>query len=304
MTGAANRGGLLRHGAAGRRPAAHRGGAKGDGLGAWLGASDHGGIPGWDRAGRGCCQCAGATGALPSLLGGGTSRDSRPSRGWVKLARSGRFVMAPISIGRAVAQDAPQISALIAGVARYFTVHPQGLGAEAFLVGMSADAIAGYIQDPGFVYLVARTDDGSLAGAAALRPTITCSICLWRRPGSAWGVATQLWQAVLEQAGALGRADRGFTVNASLYAVPFTSASGLPPQASVSSRVALPLCPWPCRRRAPAPHREDAGVAEQVVARNFAPAKKPPRGCRPWHGPAGPFRHEARQSAAHHGLRN
>ncbi len=129
--------------------------------------------------------------------------------------------MAPISIGRAVAQDAPQISALIAGVARYFTVHPQGLGAEAFLVGMSADAIAGYIQDPGFVYLVARTDDGSLAGAAALRHD-NHLFHLFVAP--AWqrlGVATQLWQAVLEQAGALGRADRGFTVNASLYAVPF-----------------------------------------------------------------------------------
>ncbi len=129
--------------------------------------------------------------------------------------------MAPISICRAVVQDAPQISALIAGVARYFTVHPQGVGAEAFLVGMSADAIASYIQDPGFVYLVARAEDGSLAGAAALRHD-NHLFHLFVAP--AWqrlGVATQLWRAVRDLADEQGRASRGFTVNASLYAVPF-----------------------------------------------------------------------------------
>ncbi|MGE5450276.1 MAG: cysteine-rich CWC family protein [Acidobacteriota bacterium] len=129
--------------------------------------------------------------------------------------------MKTVSIRPATVQDSAQISALISGVARYFTLHPQGVGAEAFLVSMSADAIAGYIQDPGFHYLVAWAPDGSMAGAAALRSD-NHLFHLFVSP--AWqrqGVATQLWQAVWDYAREQGRAGKAFSVNATPYAVPF-----------------------------------------------------------------------------------
>lgn len=134
--------------------------------------------------------------------------------------------MKTVSIRPAAVQDAAQISALISGVARYFTLHPQGLGAEAFLVSMSADAITSYIQDDGFHYLVAWAEDGSMAGAAALRSD-NHLFHLFVAP--AWqrqGVATQLWQAVLDYARERGRDQRAFTVNATPYAVPFYQRMG------------------------------------------------------------------------------
>lgn len=134
--------------------------------------------------------------------------------------------MKTVSIRPATVQDSAQISALISGVARYFTLHPQGLGAEAFLVSMSADAIASYIQDPGFHYLVAWADDGSMAGAAALRSD-NHLFHLFVAP--AWqrqGVASQLWQAVWEYARTQGREQKAFTVNATPYAVPFYERMG------------------------------------------------------------------------------
>lgn len=129
--------------------------------------------------------------------------------------------MKTVSIRPALVQDAAQISALISGVARYFTLHPQGVGAEAFLVSMSADAIAGYIQDEGFRYLVAWAADGSMAGAAALRSD-NHLFHLFVAP--AWqrqGVATRLWQAVMQAAQEQGRGERAFTVNATPYAQAF-----------------------------------------------------------------------------------
>lgn len=134
--------------------------------------------------------------------------------------------MKTVSIRLATVQDSAQISALISGVARYFTLHPQGLGAEAFLVSMSADAIASYIHDPGFHYLVAWAEDGSMAGAAALRSD-NHLFHLFVAP--AWqrqGVASQLWQAVWEYARTQGREQKAFTVNATPYAVPFYERMG------------------------------------------------------------------------------
>lgn len=130
-----------------------------------------------------------------------------------------------IHIEPAQVRDAAHISALIAGVARYFTVHPQGQGAESFLVSMSADAIASYIRDEAFTYMVARDEFGDMAGAAALRSD-NHLFHLFVAP--AWqrqGVATLLWQDLAERAQHHGRR-RPFTVNATPYAVPFYQRMG------------------------------------------------------------------------------
>lgn len=130
-----------------------------------------------------------------------------------------------IHIEPAQVRDAAHISALIAGVARYFTLHPQGQGAESFLVSMSADAIASYIRDGAFTYMVARDECGDMAGAAALRSD-NHLFHLFVAP--AWqrqGVATLLWQDLAERAQLEGRR-RPFTVNATPYAVPFYERMG------------------------------------------------------------------------------
>ena len=134
--------------------------------------------------------------------------------------------MKSLSIQPATVHDAPQITELISGVARYFTLHPQGLGAEAFLVSMTADASASYIRDDGFHYLVARDPDGGLAGAAALRHD-NHLFHLFVSP--AWQrqrVATQLWREVMQYAKQQGRGGRPFSVNATPYAVPFYERMG------------------------------------------------------------------------------
>lgn len=131
-----------------------------------------------------------------------------------------------IHIQRAQVRDAAHISALIAGVARYFTVHPQGQGAEAFLVSMSADAIASYIRDEAFTYVVAWDESGDMAGAAALRSD-NHLFHLFVAP--AWqrqGVATLLWQDLARRAQVESRGGRPFTVNATPYAVPFYERMG------------------------------------------------------------------------------
>lgn len=130
-----------------------------------------------------------------------------------------------IHIEPAHVRDAAHISALIAGVARYFTVHPQGHGAESFLVSMSADAIASYIRDEAFTYVVARDVSGDMAGAAALRSD-NHLFHLFVAP--AWqrqGVATLLWQDLAARAQQTSRR-RPFTVNATPYAVPFYERMG------------------------------------------------------------------------------
>lgn len=186
--------------------------------------------------------------------------------------------MKTVSIRPATVQDSAQISALISGVARYFTLHPQGLGAEAFLVSMSADAIASYIQDPGFHYLVAWAEDGSMAGAAALRSD-NHLFHLFVSP--AWqrqGVATQLWQAVWDDARAQGREQRAFSVNATPYAVPFYERMGFAvsgPRVETRGIAFIPMV------RPGSASGTEAACGAQACDTNICPLCGGPNGCEP-----------------------
>ena len=73
-----------------------------------------------------------------------------------------------MEICQASVDDAPAISRLITAVAHYFTLHPQGVGAEDFLKTVSAPALASYIADPRFAYFKA-VENGTLAGVVAVR---------------------------------------------------------------------------------------------------------------------------------------
>ena len=116
---------------------------------------------------------------------------------------------------QATTADAPAIRALIASVSHHCTIDPSGKGAERFFATVAPTAIAGYIADPRYCYLVA-IDGDALAGVAALRDGrhvyhLFIAPAFQRR-----GLSRMLWLAMRD------RAEPGtpsFTVNSSLYAV-------------------------------------------------------------------------------------
>ena len=75
--------------------------------------------------------------------------------------------MKAVSIRPALPGEAKPISDLIKSVARYFTLHPDGKGAEKFLLSTAPEAIDGYITNPSFNYLVGLTGQ-DLAGVVAV----------------------------------------------------------------------------------------------------------------------------------------
>ena len=60
-------------------------------------------------------------------------------------------------IHTATSHDAESISALIRSVAHYFTLHPQGLGAEEILKTLTGEAIDGLIHAAHFRYFARFT---------------------------------------------------------------------------------------------------------------------------------------------------
>lgn len=114
--------------------------------------------------------------------------------------------------------DAEAISALILSVSRYFTLHPDGAGAEEFLATLSPDAIHGYLSSPDFVYRVAE-DEGGLAGVVAVRENRHLYHLFVAPAGHRRGLARRLWTEAMEAALHAGNPGE-FTVNSSLYALP------------------------------------------------------------------------------------
>lgn len=118
----------------------------------------------------------------------------------------------------ATAQDAEAISALIRGVSHFFTLRPDGAGAEAFMATVSPDAIRGYLSSPDYVYRVAE-EDGAMIGVVAVRESRHLYHLFVAPDGQRRGLARRLWAEAMEAALHAGNPGE-FTVNASVYAVP------------------------------------------------------------------------------------
>lgn len=121
-------------------------------------------------------------------------------------------------------KDAKAISTLICSVSHYFTLHPEGVGAEAFLETISEKAIEGYINAANFHYLVGFKD-GALAGVVAIRDNkhlyhLFVSPQFQRR-----GVAKELWSVAMSYAVQHGNSGE-FTVNSTPYAAPVYASFG------------------------------------------------------------------------------
>ncbi len=72
------------------------------------------------------------------------------------------------SIQLATREYAAPISDLIGSVSSYFTLHPQGLGAEGFLETISPESILKYIENPSFYYCICIIEN-ELAGVIAIK---------------------------------------------------------------------------------------------------------------------------------------
>jgi len=123
-----------------------------------------------------------------------------------------------MNIRPATIDDAQAISVLIKSVAHYFTLHPQGHGAETFLQSIEPAAIALYVNAPNFACFVGLVDQ-QLAGVVAMRDNQHLYHLF---VGQAWqdqGVGRQLWRHAKEAAMLAGNR-QGFTVNATPFAVP------------------------------------------------------------------------------------
>ncbi len=114
--------------------------------------------------------------------------------------------------------DASAISALIGRFTPDVVVNPDGSGAEEYLEAISESAEAGYISDPGYMFIVA-CHGPDLAGVIALRDRSHLFHLFVAPEHQRCGIATRLWE--LARAAALAKGKIAvFTVNSTLSALP------------------------------------------------------------------------------------
>lgn len=120
-----------------------------------------------------------------------------------------------MNISIATVDDAPAISRLIGSVARFFTLQPDGAGAEDFLKTISPESVAGYLADPRFAYFKA-VENGTLAGVVAVRDGSHLYHLFVDESFQRQGLSRQLWD---HARAALQEANPGyFIVNSTPYA--------------------------------------------------------------------------------------
>jgi GNAT superfamily N-acetyltransferase len=129
-----------------------------------------------------------------------------------------------LEIRSAKSTDALAISTLIRSVAHFFTLHPEGVGAEAFLETVSPAAIEDLINAPNFRYLVGSIE-GELAGVAAIRDSAHLYHLFISPVFQRQGMGRLLWHEAMTDA--IRRGNPGtFTVNSTPFAVPVYQSFG------------------------------------------------------------------------------
>lgn len=124
----------------------------------------------------------------------------------------------------ALVADAPAIVALIDDLMPFLTLHPDGAGAEKFIEHCRQPAIEGYLSQSRYAYQLAHID-GELAGVVAMRDNTHLFHMFVPRALHRRGMARRLWQAARDASIAAGNTT-GFTVNASLHALPLYARLG------------------------------------------------------------------------------
>ena len=122
------------------------------------------------------------------------------------------------TIRQARTEDASSASELIGRAAHYFASSTSGEVAPWFLESVTPSAIAGYINDPKFNYLVGLLGP-TLAGVVAVRDMTHVHHLFVAPEFHRKGLATKLWERAKADALASGNKD-GFVVRSSEFAVP------------------------------------------------------------------------------------
>jgi len=149
----------------------------------------------------------------------------------------------------ATPDDAPRLADLIARLAPPFFIHPDGAGAEAFRASVDAAALARYLQDARYRYWLAEDGVGEgagrLMGFIAMRD-VSHLFHLFVEPDcQGQGLARRLWQVAQEAAVQSGHRG-GFTVNASLPAVPVYARFGFVPSGELTEMHGIRFLPMRC----------------------------------------------------------
>lgn len=121
------------------------------------------------------------------------------------------------AIQRAMAADAPAISQLIVSLSRFFTLDPQGKGAEAFLQTIAPASIQALIEAPNMLYFKAVQGE-QLAAVIALRDNAHIYHLFVAPAFQGKGLSRMLWEHVHALARSLGNAGH-FTVNSTPHAI-------------------------------------------------------------------------------------
>jgi len=129
--------------------------------------------------------------------------------------------------------DAEAIASLIATFQSELTDDPGGAGAEEFLASVSLQAEREYLASERYRYLLAYSDS-HLAGLIAIRDGSHLFHLFVERSHQGQGLARRLWDRALRELCTPG-SDGGFTVNASLPAVPVYRAFGFVSAGSIKS---------------------------------------------------------------------
>lgn len=135
-----------------------------------------------------------------------------------------------LTLRPALVADAPAIVALIDELMPFLTLHPDGAGAEKFIAHCRLPAIENYLSQEKYQYQIAHLD-GELAGVVAMRDNTHLFHLFVPRALHRRGIALQLWQAARTASMARGNTT-GFTVNSSVYALPFYESLGFVATAS------------------------------------------------------------------------
>lgn len=127
-----------------------------------------------------------------------------------------------MKIRPATSGDAPGISALILSVAHFFTLDPEGRGAEDFLQSLQPEAVVARLATAAFTTWVAVVGRNDLAGVIVVRDGSHLFHLFVAEPFQRRGWARQLWLHALSQT----RHGARITVNATPFAQGFYERMG------------------------------------------------------------------------------
>lgn len=124
-----------------------------------------------------------------------------------------------LAIRNALPADAQNISALIHGEAHYCTINPFGEDAEHFFSTITPEAIAGYISNPNFIYLLGFIEVELAGGSSSPRRKAPLPLVRRLQISPRSGIASYLRECAKTRALESGNTE-GFTVNSTPFAVP------------------------------------------------------------------------------------